>query len=92
MIYLPQPPSLILSLLLASAYGLAFYLLKGRRPRDLLLLWLASVAGFACGQVIGQRFGLIPWTVGEVHLVEATAVAVIFLVGMTWLKPKGKTS
>lgn len=87
-----QPPALILSLLLASAYALVAYLWRGKRPRDLLAFWLASAAGFACGQAAGQSLALVPWGIGEVHVVEATAVAALFLAGVSWLKPKGKPS
>ncbi len=87
-----QPPGLVLSLLLASAIALAFYLWQGRHPRDLLLFWLASAAGFACGQLAGQALGVVPWTIGEVHVIEATALAILFLLALNWLRPRGKTT
>lgn len=86
-----QSPALFLSLLFASTYAVAFYLLKGRGIRDLPIFWLASVLGFAAGQMLGERFDLIPWTIGQVRLVEGTIMAFLFLIMTVWLRRKGKT-
>lgn len=75
-----QVPALILSLVLASIYAVVFYLLQGRRLRDLLFFWLAAVVGFASGELVGQMWGFIPWTIGQVHIIEGTVVAVLFLI------------
>jgi len=86
-----QPPGLILSVVLASAYAVGFYLWRGRRLRDLLLFWLAAVVGFASGQIAGQMLNTIPWTIGQVHAIEATLVAFIFLFIAAWLRQEEKT-
>ena len=80
-----QTPGLLLLLLAASARGLAYYLLKGRLPRDRLFCWLAAVVGFASGHVVGVEWGFIPWTVGQVHILEGSIVAILFLVLAHWL-------
>jgi hypothetical protein len=80
-----QTPAILLSLILASAYAIVFHLLKGRTLRDLLFLWLAAVVGFASGQVAGQILNLIPWTIGEIRIVEGTIVSVLFLIVARWL-------
>jgi hypothetical protein len=80
-----QPPALALSLLLASIYAAAFHLWKGRRLRDLLFFWLAAVVGFATGQLIGYLLHLFPWTIGQVHPVEATLISLLFLFIARWL-------
>jgi hypothetical protein len=64
----------------------------GRGCRDLLLFWLASVVGFASGQLIGARLYIIPWTIGQVHIIEATLVAILFLVIARWIRLDRKTS
>ena len=87
-----QPPALIFSLVLASAYGVAFYLWRGRGLRGLLFLWLAAVVGFASGHVVGEMWDLIPWTLGQVHVIEATAVALLFLIIAQWLMQEKRTS
>ena len=80
-----QVPGLLLSLVIASALGLAFFLLQGRRRRDLLFFWLAAVIGFASGHVVGVAWGFVPWTVGQVHILEGSLVALLFLVLARWL-------
>ena len=75
-----QPPSMILSLVLASIYALLFLLWQGRNLRDFLWFWLAAVVGFAAGQLVGQVFDLLPWTLGQVHIIEATVGALLFLI------------
>jgi hypothetical protein len=87
-----QMPALILSLLLASGYALAFYLWRGRGLRDLLFFWLAATVGFASGQVVGEFWGFVPWTIGQVHVIEATLVALLFLGIAQWLRQDRKTT
>jgi hypothetical protein len=89
---MPQTPALVLSILLATTYAVLFYLLQGRGCRDLVLFWLASAVGFASGQLIGTRLNLIPWAIGQVHIVEATLVAFLFLVIARWIRQEKKTS
>ncbi|MGD2206824.1 MAG: hypothetical protein PVH17_08605 [Anaerolineae bacterium] len=86
-----QTPMLVLSLLLASAYAVAFHLWIGRRWRDLLFFWLAAMVGFATGQVAGQMLEIIPWTIGQVHVVEATLVVFLFLALARWLMREKET-
>jgi hypothetical protein len=76
---MPQGPGLILCLALSSLYAAGFFALQGRRVRDLLFFWLASLVGFASGQLVGELWDFIPWTVGQVHIIEATLLALLFL-------------
>lgn len=85
-----QTPGLLLSLALASAYAVAFYLLLGQRPRDLLFFWLAAVVGFASGHLVGELWGFIPWTLGEVHIIEASVLSIAFLLLARWLGQEAK--
>ena len=91
-----QLPGLLLSLILASIYAAAFYLLLGRRPRDMLFFWLAALVGFASGHVVGEVWGFIPWTLGQVHIIEASVLAILFLLLTRWLgqekKPDDKSA
>ena len=91
-----QLPGLLLSLILASIYAAAFYLLLGRRPRDMLFFWLAAVVGFASGHVVGEVWGFIPWTLGQVHIIEASVLAIVFMLLARWLgqekKPDDKSA
>ena len=87
-----QIPALVLAGVLASIYAAAFWLWKGRGLRDLLFFWLAAVVGFAAGQIAGFLLDLIPWTIGQVRVVEGTALAWLFLALARWLtlRPQGK--
>ncbi|HSJ57479.1 MAG TPA: hypothetical protein VLC95_09880 [Anaerolineae bacterium] len=87
---MPQAPALVLGVTLASVYALLFHLWKGeglgrKGWRDLLFMWLAAVVGFASGQLVGQLWGFIPWTIGQIHIIEATLVALLFLIVARWL-------
>ncbi len=87
-----QTPALILSLVLASIYATIIFLWQGRRPRDALFFWLAAVVGFASGHLVGELWGFIPWTVGQVHIIEGTIVAFLFLAIARWLRQDKKTA
>ena len=87
-----QTPALVFSVVLASTYALAFYLWRGRGLRVLFFLWLAALAGFASGHLVGEMWGFIPWTIGQVHIIEATAVAFLFLTIARWLVEEKRTS
>jgi len=86
-----EAPGLALSVALASAYAAVFYLWRGRRLRDLFLFWLAATVGFAAGQIAGEMLDTIPWTIGQVHVIEATLVALTLLIVAAWLRQGEKT-
>lgn len=83
-----QPPALLISAILATVYGLVLFVWRGHGARDLVYFWLASAAGFAVGQAAGQMLELAPWTIGQVHVVEGTLLALLFLALASWLKLK----
>jgi hypothetical protein len=85
-----QGPGLLLSVVLASIYAIAFYLVLGRRPRDMLFFWLAALVGFASGHLVGELWGFIPWTLGQVHIIEASVLAIVFLLLARWLGQEKK--
>ena len=89
---MPQTPALILSLVLATIYAAAFWLWLGRKPRDLLFFWLAAVVGFASGHLVGEVWGWVPWTIGQVHVIEGTILSLLFLVIARWLRQEKKTT
>ena len=80
-----QIPALLMSLVLATLYGVVFYLILGRRLRDLWFFWLAALVGFVSGQLVGNLLDIVPLTVGQVHIIEASAVSLIFLILARWL-------
>ena len=78
-------PSLVLALLLASTYAVAFHLWQGRPLRYLLVFWIAGFLGFVCGHVIGDMLNVIPWTIGPLRVVEGKFMSILFLAILTWL-------
>jgi hypothetical protein len=85
-----QAPALLLSLVLATIYATVFYVWQGRRLRDLLFFWLASSIGFASGHLVGTIWDFVPWTIGQVHIIEATIIALLFLLIARWLRQEKK--
>lgn len=74
-------PSSVLAFLIASVYGLVFYLVFGRGWLRLAFYWLVAVAGFFLGQVIASLIGLAILNIGETNLVEGTLVSWLGLIG-----------
>ncbi len=66
------PPFSVLAFLLASAYGLVFYLIFGHGWLRLAAYWVLSVAGFFLGQALANLVGLALFNIGEMNLVEGT--------------------
>jgi hypothetical protein len=79
-------PSLLLSFLLASIYGLTFYFVFGRGWIALGVYWIVALSGFALGQFLSSAlsFSLLP--VGSVNAIEAsiTSIILLFLTRTLW--------
>lgn len=86
-----QIPMIALSLLLATFYTAIFHLFKGKNLKDLFFFWLAAVVGFFSGQIGGYVINLSPWTIGQVHILEATVGAILFLLLSWWLRQEKET-
>ncbi len=87
-----QAPALLFSVILASAYAAVFFVWQGQGLRDLVFFWLAAVVGFASGHLVGALWGFVPWTIGQVHIIEASIVTVLFLVIARWLRQEKKAT
>ena len=68
-------PSLVFGFVLATLYGLVFYVIFGRGWLRLIFYWLASVGGFFLGQWIAGLLGLAIFNIGELRVVEGTIVS-----------------
>lgn len=79
-------PYLVLSTIIAVAYGAAFHLWKGRGVRELLLYLIASWLGFALGQMLGESIGSELLLIGPVHILEGTVVSWAAILAAWWLK------
>lgn len=74
------PPFLAFGFVLASIYGLVFYVLFGHGWMRLGVYWLVGVCGFAAGQFIASALGLALVDLGATKLVEGTFVSWFCLV------------
>ncbi|CCF83825.1 hypothetical protein [Nitrolancea hollandica] len=68
-------PSLVLSIVLASIYGLLFHSLAGRRLWQLPCFWLSAVIGFTGGEILAVLAGAELFRVGSIPLLAASAGA-----------------
>ncbi len=73
-------PSLLLAFLIASLYGVVFFLLSGRTWVELALYWATAVIGFAIGALLSRFIGLNLLPIGEVNIIEASITSLVALV------------
>lgn len=78
--------TLVLSLILASIYAGAFHVFKGKVLVELPIFWAAGVVGFIIGELVAQVLRLNFLMIGELHVVEASAVSIACLFIARWLK------
>jgi len=78
--------TIVLSLVLASIYAGAFYVVKGQALVELPIFWAASLIGFAIGELAAQILRLNFLLIGELHIVEASIVSIVCLFIARWLK------
>lgn len=78
-----MPPSLLLSLVLASIYGLLFHSLVGRRLWQLPCYWATAIAGFFLGELLATFMGASLLRLGNVPLAMASLIAWVAL-GVCW--------
>lgn len=78
-------PAYVLAFLIASIYGLGFFLLLGQGWRQLALYWGIAAVGFFIGQAIAKTIGLALFNIGAVHLAEGTlGSALSLLAARAW--------
>jgi hypothetical protein len=68
-------PAIIFGFILATLYGLVFYVIFGRGWLRLILYWLVGVGGFILGQWFAGLLGLAIFNIGELRVVEGTVVS-----------------
>jgi hypothetical protein len=68
-------PSLVFGFVLATLYGLVFYVFFGRGWLRLVSYWLVSVVGFFLGQGAAGLLGLAIFNIGELRVIEGTIVS-----------------
>jgi len=83
-------PGVLLALLLATAGGLAFHLVRGgsvaRMALYVLTAWVCFFAGHALAQVLGWHFGRL----GSLNLAVAGLATILGLLAVSFLaRPEG---
>ena len=79
-------PALVLSIIVASAYGALFHVWKGKTAKDLLVYLAAGLVGFGLGQLAGDTLRLGIFTIGQIHVIEASLMCWLILFIAKWLK------
>jgi hypothetical protein len=79
-------PYFLLSVLIGSAYGAVFHTWQGKTVKDILYYGVAGILGFGLGQLGASLLGWQLFTIGPLHVFEATICcwAVLFLA--RWLR------
>ncbi len=72
-------PVFAFACIIATMYGLAFYVMMGGDARRLVLFVVTSWVGFLLGQYIGGSLHLDILRIGAVHLLPATVAAFALL-------------
>lgn len=81
-----MPPAWLLSSLIATIYGTLFHVWRGRTLRELPLYILAALLGFVLGDLAGDALGLDLFTIGPLHVLEASLGSWVALFIARWLK------
>ena len=80
------PPAIVLSVVIGGIYGALFYLWKGKSWSDLALFIIVAILGFFVGQLIAFLLQLNVLKLGQVHFIEGTLFAWLFMLAIAWLK------
>ncbi len=73
-------PVFAFACIIATMYGLIFYVVQGGAPRRLVLFVITSWVGFLLGQYIGDSLQFDNLRIGIIHLLPATVAAFALLV------------
>ncbi|MGI6208323.1 MAG: hypothetical protein ACOYEW_08905 [Anaerolineae bacterium] len=76
-------PSLVFAFVLVTALAAAYHLIFARSLRQLAWLWLASLIGFALGQVVAD---VIPFALPRLGLLRPIEGALMSVLLMTVVK------
>ena len=85
MIYLVSP-GVMFGLTVSALYAGLFHVWGGTTLRDLVVYLLASIVGFAVGQLVGVLLGLPLPHVGHVYIVEASLCSWLAMIGVRELR------
>jgi len=72
-------PAFLFSLALASIAAALYHLLFGRSLRQLAFFWVASICGFAIGQIVGNALEWRLPTIGRIRPVEGLTTSIMLM-------------
>jgi ABC-type dipeptide/oligopeptide/nickel transport system permease subunit len=78
-------PAIIFGIILSTAYGTGYHLLKGGKLHRIFLFIILAWLGFWLGQFAGDKLGWTFAAVGPLNVGAATLGSVIILVIGEWL-------
>lgn len=84
-----MPPWLIWVPMLALINLLVFIAIRGRWGKSVLLLAVVAVIGVVIGDQVGERTGLEPLRIGDMHIVAASVAAQVLMVAVSLLSALG---
>ncbi len=80
------PPALALVAVLGLVYASLAYLVLGKSWHDGLWFFVMAFGGFWVGELLAYLLGLEVFRLGQVHLVEGTLFAWLFIFAYAWLR------
>ncbi len=80
------PPAVLLIAVIGVIYGALFYLWQGARWTELGLFILAAMLGFLVGQIAASLLNLDVLQIGQLHIIEGTIFAWLFMLAIAWLR------
>ena len=79
-------PSIFLGLLFSIGYASLYHLWGGRTVSDLFIYLIMAILGFTVGQILGEFTQVSFLQIGQLHMVEATLLSWIALIGFGLLE------
>lgn len=81
-------PAAVLSLIIGGIYSALFHLMYGRTLKDLAIFSIAGIVGFGVGQAIAVIFDWQFFSIGTLHIFEATAMCWLALYLIRWIRQR----
>jgi hypothetical protein len=81
-IYVFISPAYLFAFVIASVYGLMFFIVMGQGWKQLIAFWVAAVVGFMIGQSVAETMGLGLFNIGKLNFVEGTIASALGLIAM----------
>ncbi|HLG73906.1 MAG TPA: hypothetical protein VK009_26090 [Chloroflexota bacterium] len=77
-------PAFTLLVFLAAIYTVGIHLFMGLGFKRLIIHWLLAMLGMAAGSALAVRANSTLPTLGDAHVIEASAAALLILLLLAW--------